>query len=112
MLTNNNSWDLSMGRCLSVLAALLYSVAAWGYTPGGVGKAVYESRCAPCHGADGKGAGVGTAVLTPRPRNFTSGKFKFRTTESGSIPTDADLERAITNGLGGTAMPGWKEFLS
>ena len=76
------------------------------------GKSIYDARCSTCHGVDGKGAGIAAAFLNPRPRNFTSGKFKFRTTESGSIPTDADLERTIRNGLHGTSMPDWKDFLS
>jgi cytochrome c oxidase cbb3-type subunit 2 len=50
-------------------------------------------------------------VLNPRPRDFTAGKFKFRSTESGSIPTDGDLLGTIRNGLHATAMPDWKPFI-
>jgi mono/diheme cytochrome c family protein len=50
-------------------------------------------------------------LLSPRPRIFTDGKYEFRTTESGSIPTDEDLVRTIRNGLHGTAMPDWDPFI-
>ncbi|MDE3057796.1 MAG: c-type cytochrome [Bacteroidota bacterium] len=77
-----------------------------------LGKAIYEAKCTTCHGDDGKGDGRAAALLNPKPRDFTSGMYKIRTTESGSIPTDEDLARAITNGLHGSAMPDWGPFLS
>ncbi len=36
--------------------------------------------------------------------------FKFRTTPSGSLPTDGDLFRTLTRGLRFTAMPTWHEL--
>lgn len=76
-----------------------------------LGKSVYEAKCAQCHGRDGKGDGTAAALLSPRPRDFADGKYKFRSTESGSIPTDEDLIRTIRNGLHGTAMPDWDPFI-
>ena len=75
------------------------------------GKSIYESRCVACHGSEGKGNGPASALLYPRPRDFTTGKFKFRSTESGSIPTDEDLLNTVRNGLHATAMPDWKPFI-
>src|SRR2546425_11509271 len=72
------------------------------------GKAVYVKWCAGCHGDGGAGDGAGAAYMLPRPRNFTVGLYKIRTTASGELPTDADLLRAIDEGLGGSAVPGWK----
>ena len=72
------------------------------------GKAVYEKKCALCHGAEGKGDGPGAADLEPKPRDFTKGKYKIRTTASGKPPTDSDLFRVITEGMPGTSMPSWK----
>ncbi|MBI2528718.1 MAG: c-type cytochrome [Candidatus Rokubacteria bacterium] len=72
------------------------------------GKAVYEKKCLLCHGEKGDGAGPGAPLLEPRPRDFTKGKFKIRTSASGQVPTDADLFRIITEGMPGTTMPGWK----
>jgi mono/diheme cytochrome c family protein len=76
------------------------------------GPALYQQRCAVCHGKTGRGDGPFAALLDPRPRDFTSGRFKFRSTETGSLPTDDDLAASITNGLHGTSMPSWKKFLS
>jgi len=76
------------------------------------GKAVYDARCVECHGTSGKGDGPSASYLTPRPRDFTSGKYKIRTTETGTIPTDDDLIQSVRQGLYGTAMPAWDRILS
>jgi cbb3-type cytochrome c oxidase subunit III len=76
------------------------------------GKALYETHCVECHGASGDGNSSPAGLLTPRPRDFTSGKYKIRTTETGSIPTDDDLIRSVREGLNGSAMPGWRGLLS
>src|SRR4029453_8622443 len=73
---------------------------------------LYEARCASCHGADGRGNGPNAGFLNPAPRDFTSGRYKFRSTETGSLPSDDDLIRSITDGMHSTAMPSWKPFLS
>ncbi len=71
------------------------------------GKALYAKKCALCHGVEGKGDGPGAATLDPKPRDFTRGLYKIRTTASGQAPTDTDLFRIITDGMPGTSMPGW-----
>lgn len=74
---------------------------------------LYASACAPCHGRKGDGAGRGVRQLgTPQPRDFTAGVFEFRTTPTGSLPTDDDLYRAISRGIPGTWMPAWEKLLS
>ena len=74
------------------------------------GREVYERRCVGCHGDKGDGNGPAATFLDPRPRNFTIGSFKFRTTPSGSLPTDGDLYRTLTRGVRFTAMPTWHEL--
>ncbi len=74
------------------------------------GKAVFEQRCIGCHGVKGDGNGFAATFLFPRPRDFTFGVFKFRTTPSGSLPTDGDLFQTVTRGVRWTAMPTWHEI--
>lgn len=74
------------------------------------GRALYDKYCSQCHGAKGDGAGTAALRLKPEPRDFTSGKYKFRTTPSGMLPTDADLRKVIREGLPYTSMPAWPAF--
>ena len=76
------------------------------------GRAIYFDRCVYCHGKEGDGSGPAADFLDPRPRDFTVGMFKLRTTYSGELPTDNDLFRAVSRGLPGTAMPRWELTLS
>ncbi len=76
------------------------------------GKAVYDAHCVECHGSVGKGDGPSAAYLVPRPRDFTTAKYKIRSTESGTMPSDDDLIGSVRRGLYGTAMPGWDRILS
>jgi DMSO reductase family type II enzyme heme b subunit len=76
------------------------------------GKVVYQKWCAGCHGDAGAGDGEAARYMLPHPRDFTGAIYQIRSTASGELPTDADLLRAIDQGLPGTAMPGWKTRLS
>jgi DMSO reductase family type II enzyme heme b subunit len=70
------------------------------------GKAVYERKCAGCHGDKGDGKGPAAELLSPKPRDFTAGLYKVRTT-ANKVPTDQDMFRTITDGMPGTSMPPW-----
>jgi mono/diheme cytochrome c family protein len=83
------------------------AIAAGSGRPIDDGQRIYVARCAPCHGERGDGKGPVAPYLDPDPRDFTSGVFRLRTTESGAPPTDDDLLRVVTNGIPGTAMPAW-----
>ena len=76
------------------------------------GKSLYLDKCAHCHGIEGTGDGAAADNLLPRPRDFTSGLYKIRSTESGNLPTDQDLFEAISNGMPGSSMPAWKGLLN
>ena len=71
------------------------------------GRRIYEERCAVCHGEKGDGRGRRANEMRTRPRDFTLGTYKFRTTPSGSLPKDEDIFTTISRGLRGTAMLPW-----
>ena len=71
------------------------------------GQRAYEQYCTGCHGVDGDGKGLAADMLITKPRNFTQGLFKFKLTPTGSLPTDEDVLRTITNGVSRTSMPAW-----
>jgi cytochrome c oxidase cbb3-type subunit I/II len=102
-----------IGRTICVLAlgfALMGSFALVGAeSPGNAvrGKLVYQRYCLSCHGEAGNGAGEYTEWISPKPRDYRQGTFKWRSTPSGSLPTDADLDKTLKDGLYGTFMPTW-----
>jgi cytochrome c oxidase cbb3-type subunit 2 len=91
------------------MAALVYAQEVGDVTQG---KRVYEQYCALCHGETGGGDGPYGKDTIPVPRDFRQGTFKWRSTPSGSLPTDADLERVLVNGLFGTSMSSFATSLS
>jgi mono/diheme cytochrome c family protein len=103
--------------CLAVLVALLCaaptgSVRAAAQEVGTEaqresGKNLYIKYCSQCHGEKGDGEGYAAPHLRPRPRNFTMGKFKVRTTPTGALPTHQDLVNIIRRGMPYTSMPAW-----
>lgn len=62
------------------------------------GKAIYKMRCVICHGEKGKGDGLGSKALNPKPADHTSA--------STQTQTDGELFWKISEGRG--AMVGWK----
>jgi DMSO reductase family type II enzyme heme b subunit len=101
-------WDRLASLVSRGVAALQPSDAGAQAGDPGRGKPLYEAKCALCHGASGKGDGPAAERLLPKPRDFTAGKFKIRSTPSGQLPTDQDLFQVITGGMPGTSMPAWK----
>ena len=103
--------------CATIAMAVAVSAAVFFAPPARVGaqqrgKAVFDAHCVECHGEAGRGDGPSAPYLTPRPRDFTSGRFKIRTTETGSVPSDDDLAGSVRRGLYGTSMPAWDRILS
>ncbi len=113
---------MKTGKKLIFLLALMVSFLLVGTAFAGIpdpvqqdllekGKKVYFKRCVWCHGVEGGGDGPSADRLFTRPRNFIQGTFKIRTTDSGQLPKDEDLFKTVKNGLPGSAMPAWGEFL-
>ena len=69
---------------------------------------LFREHCVACHGVTGDGAGPASRLLSPYPRDFRLGKFKFKSTPIGKKPTRADLRRILVAGLPGTSMPSFR----
>jgi len=69
------------------------------------GKAVYEIRCAPCHGSAGTGDGPAAAALVPKPRNFRDAAFWRGRSR-------ASLKLTVEQGRPGTMMSPFKGVLT
>jgi len=82
-------------------------------TPAGAqpAKRLYDRYCALCHGDEGRGNGAAAPSMTQRPRDFTRGEYKYKSTAAGSPPTDADLRQVIAQGLHASAMPAFGDLL-
>ncbi len=71
------------------------------------GRRIFEKRCAVCHGERGDSKGSRAGELNTKPRDFTLGVYKFRSTPSGSLPMDEDIYTSISAGVRGTGMLPW-----
>ncbi len=91
--------------CLAILAAVSFARADEKSDLLLLGKDAYMQHCARCHGNEGKGNGYDAKRVPVTPRDFTRGTYKFRTTASGTPPTDADLLYVLNHGLSGSGMP-------
>lgn len=72
-----------------------------------LGHDTYMNYCMQCHGIAGDGNGPAAQGMTPPPRDFRQGVFKFGSVTSGELPTDDDLKHTVRYGLRGTAMLPW-----
>lgn len=99
-------------RAFAWVAIALLTGTAAAQAPAGndLGLKLYGRHCSQCHGERGDGQGPAATHLLPRPRDFTSGKFKIRTTPNGALPTDDDLRNIIRRGMPYTSMPAWPQL--
>jgi mono/diheme cytochrome c family protein len=73
---------------------------------------LYVEKCAFCHGPDGRGNGASAPSMIPRPRDFTQGQFKYKTTPEEAPPSDEDLVKVVSEGLHASGMPYFRDILS
>ena len=52
---------------------------------------IFKSRCAACHGNEGRGDGPGAAALNPKPRNYHDKDWQAKV-------SDEDISKTITYG--------------
>jgi mono/diheme cytochrome c family protein len=114
----NRAWLLgvALGSAACAAAPSPHGPAALAVAPSPVeaarGELVYGRFCATCHGDAGDGRGPTADRLgAPRPRDFTRGIYKFRSTEGGTLPLRSDLSRVVARGIPGTSMPAWQGVL-
>lgn len=66
---------------------------------------VYEEYCKACHGDSGRGDGPLAKWMVVKPRDFSQGIFKLKTTPGASMASDEDLFRSISVGFPAYGMP-------
>lgn len=67
------------------------------------GRATFQAKCQVCHGQRGRGDGPAALTMVPRPLDLTV-----------HVPLHGDGEILwfISEGIGGTQMPAWKDDLT
>lgn len=64
------------------------------------GEAIFQSKCALCHGVRADGHGVRKTGLSSHPPNFRSEQWR-------SSVTPEQVYETVRHGKPGTSMPGW-----
>ncbi len=76
------------------------------------GREIYSQHCARCHGQTGNGDGPAHTLQRPRPRDFTQGRFKYRSTPAETLPAVDDVAGVIRRGILRSSMPPYAKILS
>jgi mono/diheme cytochrome c family protein len=72
------------------------------------GSRIYRRHCLHCHGLNGDGRGPTGPWVSPHPRDYRLGKFKFISTAldvRNRKPRREDLVRTVRMGIDGSSMP-------
>lgn len=70
------------------------------------GSRIYRRHCMHCHGVTGDGRGPTGPWVSPHPRDYRQGKFKFVSTSAAARkPRREDIHRTLERGIEGTSMP-------
>jgi mono/diheme cytochrome c family protein len=71
---------------------------------------MYRTQCMHCHGVSGGGDGPTGEFLTPRPRDYRLGNFKWIKVDRNQRPRRDDLLHILRYGVPRTAMPSFARF--
>ncbi len=93
---------------LLTASEVVRSAGPVGSEESGVDYGLYRKHCAGCHGVDGGGNGPSSSLLSPYPRDFRHGIFKYKRTRRDAKPTIDDLVLTLERGIPGTAMPSFR----
>jgi mono/diheme cytochrome c family protein len=75
------------------------------------GSQLYRLHCLHCHGLTGDGRGPTSPWVSPHPRDYRQGVFKFTSSkqdEGQRRPRKDDLVRTIHEGIEGSSMPSFR----
>jgi mono/diheme cytochrome c family protein len=75
------------------------------------GSALYRRHCLHCHGLSGDGRGPTAPWVSPHPRDYRQGVFKFTSSkqeEGERKPRKEDIVRTIHEGIEGSSMPSFR----
>lgn len=69
-------WKLRIYTVVSIFMGLaLFATISSAVAESGPGKALYEEKCASCHGANGDGKGSVASLFNPAPADFRNPDF-------------------------------------
>lgn len=74
------------------------------------GRRSYAENCQHCHGVRGDAETQTAQILLPRPRDFSLGFTKFKSTPGNAAPLRADLHRVLEHGVASTAMASFAQL--
>ena len=69
------------------------------------GKTLFETNCTTCHGIDGKGNGIASATLNPKPRNFSAPVSEWKNGTSNKA-----IYVTLAYGIPGSGMAAYKSL--
>lgn len=96
-------------RALILTSALILPVTVWAASTDDPGKAMYLRYCGACHGENGKGDGVVSGFLRPRPTDLTQiAKQSGGTYSSARVMQLIDGTKTV-RAHGDPDMPVWGE---
>ncbi len=104
-----NRTHLAAGLVFAAAAVSLFSIGAIVQARSNspdpaLGKKVYDTYCASCHGMNGGGNGPDASLLSVKPCDFRDGVYQFRSTPRGDLPVKSDIIYTLEHGVRTTAM--------